>query len=74
MPWCGNTESHFRLQGIEFLQPSILSMNVDRIMATKNLFGKMINIYLFEDKNGRICCFILAHALIQMKCSVFLVL
>ena len=36
-----------------------------------NLFGNIINIHPFEDGNGRICHFILAYALIKMKCSLF---
>ena len=43
----------------------------DPIMATTNLFGKIINIHPFEDENGRICRLILAHVLIQIKCSLF---
>ena len=43
----------------------------DPIMATKNLFGNIINIYPFKDGNGRICRLILAHVLIQMKCCLF---
>ena len=42
----------------------------DPIMAAANLFGN-INIHPFEDGNGRICCLILAHVLIQMKCCLF---
>ena len=42
----------------------------DPIMAAANLFGN-INIHSFEDGNGRICCLILAHVLIQMKCCLF---
>ena len=34
---------------------------VDPIMAAANLFRNIINIHLFEDGNGRICCLILAH-------------
>ena len=41
------------------------------IMAATNLFGNIVNIHPFEDGNGRICRFILAHALIQMKCCLF---
>ena len=37
----------------------------DPIMAATNLFGNIINIHPFEDGNGRICCLILAHVLIQ---------
>ena len=40
----------------------------DAIMAASNLLGKIINMHLFEDGNGRICRLILAHVLIQMKC------
>ena len=43
----------------------------DPIMAATNLFGEIINIHLFEGANGRICCLILAHVLIQMKCCLF---
>ena len=45
----------------------------DPIMAATNLFGN-INIHPFEDRNGRICCLILANVLIQMKCFLFLVI
>ena len=44
----------------------------DPIMTTTNLFGNIISIHSFEDENGRICCCILAHVLIQMKCCLFL--
>ena len=37
------------------------------IMAATNLFGNIINIHPFEDRNGRISCLVLAHVLIQMK-------
>ena len=43
----------------------------DSIMATTNLFAKIINTHPFEDGNGRICRLILAHVLIQMKCCLF---
>ena len=43
----------------------------DPIMAATNLFGNIINTHPFEDGNGRICCLILAHVLIQMKCCIF---
>ena len=43
----------------------------DQIMATTNLFGKIINIHPFEDGNGRIYHLILARILIQMKCCLF---
>ena len=43
----------------------------DPIIAATNLFGHVINIHPFEDGNGRICCLILAHVLIQMKCCLF---
>ena len=39
----------------------------DPIMVKANLFGDIIKIHPFEDGNGRICCLILAHVLIQMK-------
>ena len=41
------------------------------ILAVTNLYGNIINIHPFEDGNERICCLILAHALIQMKCCLF---
>ena len=43
-------------------------------MAATSFFGNIINIHPFEDENGRICRLILAHVLIQMKCSLFLVI
>ena len=43
----------------------------DPIMAATILFGNIINIHPFEDGNGRICCLILAHVLMQMKCCPF---
>ena len=43
----------------------------DPIIAATNLYGNIINIDPFEDGNGRICRLILAHVLIQMKCSLF---
>ena len=43
----------------------------DPIMAATNLFGNIINIHPFEDRNGRVCRLILAHAIIQMKCCLF---
>ena len=43
----------------------------DPIMAATNLFGEIINIHPFEDRNGRICRLILAHVLIQMKYCLF---
>ena len=43
----------------------------DPIMAATNLFGNIINTHPFGDGNGRICCLILAHVLIQMKCCLF---
>ena len=42
----------------------------DSIMASKNLIGNIINIHPFEDGNRRICCLILVHVLIQVKCCV----
>ena len=45
--------------------------NDNPIMAATNLFGNTINIHPFEDGNGRICCLILAHVLIQMKYCLF---
>ena len=43
----------------------------DPIMAATNLFGNIINIHPSEDGNGRICCLILAHVLMQMECCLF---
>ena len=43
----------------------------DPIMAATNLFGNIINIHPFEEGNGRTCCLILAHVLIQVKCCLF---
>ena len=43
----------------------------DPIMAATNLFGNIINTHPFQNGNGRICCLILAHVLIQMKCCLF---
>ena len=43
----------------------------DLIMAATNFSGNIINIHPFEDGNRRICCLILAHVLIQMKCCLF---
>ena len=45
--------------------------NDNPIMTATNLFGNIINIYPFEDGNGRICCLILAHVLMQRKCCLF---
>ena len=39
-------------------------------MPATNLFGN-INIDPFEYGNGRICCLIFAHGLIQIKCWLF---
>ena len=36
----------------------------DPIMATTSLCENIVNIQLFEDVNGRICCLVLAHVLI----------
>ena len=46
----------------------------DPIMAATNLCGSIMYICPFEDRNERICCLILAHVLIQMKCCPFPVL
>ena len=43
----------------------------DPIMTATNLFGNIINIHPFEDRNERICRLILAHVLIPMKCCLF---
>ena len=45
--------------------------NDDPIMAATNLFGNIIKIHPFEDRNGGICRLIPAHVLIQMKCCLF---
>ena len=44
----------------------------DSIMAA--MFVKIISMHPFEDGNGRICCLIVVHVLMQMKCSLFPVL
>ena len=36
-------------------------------MAATSLFENIINIYPFEDGNGRICHLILAHVLLKLK-------
>ena len=46
----------------------------DLILAATKLLGDIINMHPFEDGKGRICCLILAHVLIQMKCYLFPVL
>ena len=46
----------------------------DPIIAATNWFGNIINIYPFEDGNGRICCLIFAHVLIQMTFCLSLVI
>ena len=43
----------------------------DPIMAATNSFENIINIHPFQDGNGSICCLILAHMLIEMKCCLF---
>ena len=42
----------------------------DPIMAATNLLGNIINTHPFEDGNGRICCLIFTHVLIQMTLSI----
>ena len=42
----------------------------DLIMAATSFFGSIINIHPFEDGNGKICCLVLAHVLIQMKIAL----
>ena len=82
--WRGNIESRFYLQAIislhqlaklKDMEGAIFRLHEtkydDPIMAATNLFGNIINIHPFEDGNGRICCLILAHVLIQMKCCLF---
>ena len=39
----------------------------DPIMAATSFFENIINIYPFEDGNGRICYLILAHVLLKLK-------
>ena len=46
----------------------------DSIMTATNLFGNIINMHPFEDGNGRICCLVLAHVLMQIKCCLFSVI
>ena len=46
----------------------------DATMAAAHLFGGIINIHPSEDGNGKICHLIMAHALMQVKCSLFPVL
>ena len=43
----------------------------DPIMAAPNLFGNIISIHPFEDRNGRMCRLIFAHVLMQRKCCLF---
>ena len=43
----------------------------DPIMIATNLLGNIVNIHTFEDGNGRTCCLILSHVLIQMKSCLF---
>ena len=45
--------------------------NDDPIIAATNHFGNIINMYKFENGNGRIFRLILAHVLIQMKFCLF---
>ena len=68
--WWGNIESHLYLQTITFLHWPVL---LKGLWKTQFLdFMKLKRI--IEDGNGRICCLILAHVLIQMKCCLFLVI
>ena len=46
----------------------------DPTIAATNLFGNIVNIHQFDDENGKICCLILAHVLVQMKCCLFLLI
>ena len=46
----------------------------DPIVVATNLIGNIMNIHTFEDENRRICCLILDHVLMQMKCCLFLVI
>ena len=39
------------------------TINDDLIMAATSLFGNIINIHPFEDRNGRLCRMILSHVL-----------
>ena len=59
----------WKTQFLDFIK--VKTKKDDPIMAATNLFGNIINIHPFEDGNGRICCLILAHVLIQMKYCLF---
>ena len=63
---------------IEYMEDEIFRFHEtkkdDPIMAATNLFGSIVNIHPFEDRNERICRLILVHVLIQMKCCQFPVL
>ena len=43
----------------------------DSILTAANLLRSVINMHLLEDGNGRICCLILTHVLMQMNCNLF---
>ena len=75
-------ESQLYLQAIIFfegyMEDAIFrfheTKNNDTIMAATNLFGSIMNIHPAEDGNEIICCLILTHVLIQIKCCLFPVL
>ena len=46
----------------------------DPIMTATNLFGNIINIHPFEDRNRRSCCLVLAHVLMQIEFCLFSVI
>ena len=82
MSWRGNIESRLYLQAIIFLRQLAILKDTwkarfyetkkdDPIISATNLFGNIINIHPFEDRNGRICHLILTHVLMQMKCCLF---
>ena len=58
----GHIERYIKAQFLDFIKLK---------KTATNLLGNIINMHPFEDGNGRICCLILAHVLIQMKCCLF---
>ena len=46
----------------------------DLIIAATILVEQVVNIYLFENSNRRVCYSILTHVLMQIKCCLFAVL
>ena len=63
----GLIERYMECASFRFLETKI----DDPITAATNLFGSIIDIHLFEDRNGRICGLILAHVLMQTKCCIY---